>query len=121
MFRKIWGCCIVICSVGVGPMVKQIGLFNPMFGGFTSEADRPEVIKITTRIAQRYIEYIASGSTAWSETLSMESLPEWLLDAGAEGAQFEVTHLEQPSNDVAIQAAPPPTMPTLEISQEVQT
>ena len=102
-------------------MVKQIGLFNPMFGGFTSEADRPEVIKITTRIAQRYIEYIASGSTAWSETLSMESLPEWLLDAGAEGAQFEVTHLEQPSNDVAIQAAPPPTMPTLEISQEVQT
>ena len=80
-------------------MVKQVGLFNPMTGGFTSETDRPAVIEITARIAQRYIEYIASGSTAWSETLSMESLPQWLLEAGAEGVQFQVTHLEPSDRD----------------------
>lgn len=77
-------------DAGIGPVVKQVGLFNPMIGGFTSEDDRPAVIEITKRIARRYLEYIDSGSSAWSETLSMNSLPSWLYDAGAQGAEFEI-------------------------------
>jgi len=76
---------------GIGPMLKETPLFNPMEGGFTSETDRPIVVDITKRIAQRYKAYVSSGSHAWGETLDMSTLPTWLMDAGQKGVVAKIT------------------------------
>ena len=78
-------------KAGVGPMLKETPLFNPMEGGFTSETDRPIVVDITKRIAQRYKAYVSSGSQVWRETLDTSKLPSWLLDAGEKGAIAKIT------------------------------
>ena len=75
---------------GMGPLLKDSPLFNPMEGLFTSETDRPIVIQITKRIAQRFGEYVASRSIAWNETLDMDTLPDWLVAVGQKGAEARV-------------------------------
>ena len=55
------------------------------------QRDRPIVVDITKRIAQRYKAYVSSGSQVWRETLDTSKLPSWLLDAGEKGAIAMIT------------------------------
>ena len=75
---------------GVGPLVKEIGVFDPMVALFTSEGDREPVVELTKMIAKRYVEYVASRSTVWHETMDMRDLPAWLIGAGTEGAEIRL-------------------------------
>ena len=93
-------------DAGVGPLLKDVTLRNPIEGGFTSETDRPIVVEITKCIAQRYREYITSGSSAWAETIDMGSLPAWVMEAGRPGAIAEISTI-------------PAHMTELEISEEI--
>ena len=76
---------------GIGPLLKTTGLFDPASGLFTNDSDRDAIGPLVTRIARRYMEYVASGSTVWAETYDMNERPEWLTKAGAPGAFASIT------------------------------
>ena len=77
-------------DAGIGPLLRDRPLCNPMDGLFTSETDRPVVIEITKLVAQRFSAYTNSGSTAWAETCDMASLPEWLVQTGQKGVEVRI-------------------------------
>lgn len=86
---------------GMGPRITATDIQDPHWGRFTNEGDRELVTDLVVMIAQRYSAYLASGSQAWSATLDMSALPEWLITAGKAGARAVFLDRDSP--------APPPS------------
>ena len=88
---------------GMGPLITAADLRDPHWGRFSNEGDRELVTDLVIMIAQRYTEYLASGSSAWSATLDMDALPTWLVTAGTAGAHavFEDSGIGPPPSATA--------------------
>ena len=67
-------------DAGIGPLLTSDMLNDPLQGQFTVDHDREVIYPVVVAIADRFAEYVASGSDVWDATIDARTRPAWLKE-----------------------------------------